>query len=290
MSTLTAEARDEFAITPLTEGFAASVEGVDLAGINDPSVSDSLRRLHLRYPVLAFPEQDLDPQSFLAFARLFGDIEIDTHVQQFAHPGLPELIYLTNVDKDGKPDPASAGRGSAWHSDSSYKADPCAHTTLYALEVPSRGGGTIFADMYRAYDTLPDDIQERIEGRKARHLFSRGPAAAGGFIPLTPEQEAELPQVEQPVVRIHPETGRKALYVNPLHTVEIIGLDPSESTEILSFLFDHAVRPEFLYHHHWQPRQLVIWDQRCTMHRGEAAYSMAERRRLMRAKISARAA
>lgn len=274
----------ELNTTVIQPGFVASVEGVDLGLAPGSELEEKLRELHSDFPILAFPEQDLSPESFIAFARIFGDIEIDTHVPQFAHPGMPELIYLTNIDADGNPDPASAGRGSAWHSDSSYKREPCAHTVLYALEVPSKGGGTIFADMYRAYETLPDDMKARIDGRRARHLWSQGPAG-GGHIPLTPEQEAALPQVIQPMVRVHPEAGRKALYVNPLHTTEIIDMEPGKSDEILSLLFDHSITADFQYHHHWLPRQLVIWDQRCTMHKAEAAYSMDERRRLMRTKI-----
>jgi len=276
-------------VTEQKPGFLAEVTGIDLAKVPGSNTEDFLQKLHDQYPILIFQEQSLDPHQFLAFARLFGKIEIDSHVQQFAHPNLPELIYLSNRDANNNPDPKSADRGSAWHSDSSYKADPCAHTALYALEVPSRGGGTIFANMYQAYETLSHDIKERIDSCIARHLFSRGPAA-GGYIPLTPEQEASLPQVNQPVVLVHPTSGRKALYVNPLHTIEIIGMDRVESDGLLKFLFDHSIAPEMIYHHHWAPRQLVIWDQRCTMHRAEAAFPMAEHRRLMRAKISARAA
>ena len=275
--------------TVIQPGFVASVEGVDLGQVPGSELEDRLRELHGRFPILAFPEQDLTPESFIAFARIFGDIEIDAHVPQFAHPGMPELIYLTNIDADGNPDPASARRGSAWHSDSSYKPEPCAHTVLYALEVPSKGGGTVFADMYRAYETLPDDMKARIDGRQARHLWSQGPAG-GGHIPLTPEQEAAMPQVIQPMVRIHPVSARKGLYVNPLHTTEIMGMEPNEGDDILSYLFDHSISSDFQYHHHWLPRQLVIWDQRCTMHKAEAAYSMDERRRLMRTKIAGHAA
>lgn len=266
-------------------GFVALVEDIDLGQVPGTELEERLVELHGRFPVLAFSEQNLAPEPFIAFARIFGDIEIDAHVPQFAHPGMPELVYQTNIGADGNPDPAFARRGSAWHSDSSYKPEPCTHTVLYALEVPSKGGGTIFSDMYRAYETLPDDVKARVDGRHARHLWSQGPAG-GGHIPLTPEQEVALPQVVQPMVRVHPASGRKALYVNPLHTTEIIDMEPEESNEILSFLFDHSIAADFQYHHHWLPRQLVIWDQRCTMHKAEAAYPMDERRSLMRTKIA----
>ena len=285
---MTVDTEHDFDVKPLMQDFAALVSGLDLARVPGSADEARVRELHRRYPVLAFADQRLDPAEFVAFSRLFGPLEIDTHLTQFAAPEIPELITLANYDAAGKPDPASAGRGSAWHTDSTYKADPCAHTVLYALEVPSAGGGTLFADMARAYDSLPANVQAEIEGRRALHLFGAGPAS-GGVIPLTEEQKDLLPSVEQPVVRTHPESGRKALYVNPLHTVEIVGMARAESDALLDRLFAHALRPELIYHHHWQVGQVVIWDQRCTMHKAEAQYAMHERRRLLRTKIAAAA-
>ena len=276
--------QDGFSLRPLKEDFAAIVSGIDLAFPPGSGLQERVRALHRDYPVLAFAEQNLEPNSFRAFSRIFGELEIDEHLTQFADPEFPEIIYLANYDEDGKPDPASADRGSAWHTDSTYKQNPCAHTILYALEVPATGGGTIFADMYRAYDTLPEEVKVRIEDRVARHLFGGGPAS-GGIIPLNENQKDLLPTVEQPVVLSHPDTGRKALYVNPLHTVEILGMDRQESDALLGFIFEHATGPDFIYHHLWQAGQLVVWDQRCTMHRAEANYPMHERRRLMRTKV-----
>ncbi len=289
MTTSEAAPPAAFEITPIQEGFAGLVSDLDVAAVPGTDIAEAVRAAHWRYPVLAFEDQTLDAESFLAFGRLFGDFEIDEHVGQFADPEHRALIYLTNVDKDGDPDPQSADRGSAWHADSSYKANPCAHTVLYALEIPSKGGGTFFADMYRAYKTLPDDIKTALDGRMARHLFGSGPTAQG-FIPLTEAQRQAMPQVEQPAVRVHPETGRKALYLNPLHTVELIGMARPDSDALLERVYAHALQPEFVYLHEWKVGQLVIWDQRCTLHRAEANFSMAERRRLMRAKITALAA
>ena len=181
--------------------------------------------------------------------------------------GNPALVYLTNVDADGKPDPASAGRGTVWHTDSTYKAAPCAHTVLYALQIPSQGGGTIFADMARAYDALPADTKARIEDLRAVHSFGQGPAE-GGIIPLTPAQRKAMPPVEHPIVRTHPHSGRKSLYVNPLHCCGIVGMEDGPAMDLLMDLFEHALQPKFQYHHAWRVGELVIWDQRCTMHRG----------------------
>lgn len=271
-------------VEPVSDGFAAIVSGVDLATVAGGPLADQVRDLHRDYPVLAFADQVLDATAFAGFSRVFGDLEIDEHLPQFAHPDHREVIILSNVDAEGRPDPESAGRGSAWHADSTYKPNPCAHTLLYALEIPDHGGGTLFADMYKAYDTLPEDIKRAIDGRSARHLFGSGPAE-GGVAPLKEDQQDLLPAVEQPVVICHPETGRQALRVNPLHTVDIIGLKRSESDALLKAIFDHATKPEFIYHHHWRVGQVVIWDQRCTLHRAEAAYPMNQRRRLLRTKI-----
>ncbi len=275
---------DGLQVRPLSGNFAAIVSGIDLASVPGSGLEERVRVLHRDYPVLAFAEQSFDSTSFAAFSQIFGELEIDEHLTQFADPEFPEIIYLANYDEDGMPDPASADRGAAWHADSTYKQNPCVHTILYALEMPATGGGTIFADMYRAYETLPEEVKARIDDQTARHLFGGGPAT-GGLIPLNEEQKDLLPAVEQPVVLSHPDTGRKALYVNPLHTVEIVGMDRQESDALLGFLFEHATAPDFIYHHHWQVNQLVVWDQRCTMHRAEANYPLEQRRRLMRTKI-----
>ena len=284
MSIARTRGADAPVVEVLKDGFAALVSGTDLAAVAKSDQEADIRALHREYPVLAFSDQRLEPADFMAFARVFGEIEIDAHLTQFADPDVAGIIHLASHDADGKPDPASADRGSAWHADSTYKADPCAHTLLYALDVPSRGGGTLFADMGRAYEALPADIKQRIEGRTARHLFGGGPAT-GGVIPLRDDQQDLLPAVEHPVVRTDPESGRKSLYVNPLHTVEIVGMVRADSDALLERIFAHATDEAFVHHHHWQVGQLVVWDQRRTLHRGEARYSLDERRHLLRSKI-----
>lgn len=272
-------------IEPIHEAFVARVTGLDAAKPIEVQVQARLRGWHAEYPILVFEDQSMDAAQFVEFARIFGPIEIDHHLTQFADAGYPEIIYVTNVGADGKPDPASAERGSEWHADSTYKAEPCAHTMLYALEIPSTGGGTFFADMRRAFADLPAPLRAKVERLSARHQFGCG-RAPGGVIPPTPEERASLPSVTHPVVRRHPETGSQALYVNPLHTTGIVGLAADESDALLDELLDRAVMPQYVHHHQWRVGQVVIWDQRCTLHRAEATYSMTERRRLMRAKIA----
>ncbi len=275
-------------VTLVIDGFVGKVSGLDLSSGADAETAAFLTRTHADYPVLAIEGQSLDPDSFKTFGRIFGDFEIDHHVTQFAIEGHPELVYLTNRTNDGEPDPDSAERGAAWHTDSTFKANPCAHTVLFAMKIPSQGAGTIFADMYRAYETLPRDIKQAIDGREGKHKFSAGPAE-GGVIPMTEEQDEMHPPVIHPMVRTHPATGRKTLYVNPLHVYGIVDMPQAEAAPLLDRIFAHALKPEFRYRHDYRVGDLVIWDQRCTCHKAEAAYSMDEYRLLMRAKISARA-
>jgi taurine dioxygenase len=276
----------EMSVTSVIDGFVGEIVGLNLASGLDPEAKSLLTGLHQDYPVLAIRGQSLDPESFMVFGAIFGDFEIDHHLPQFQDKSHKEVVYLTNRDEEGAPDPASADRGAAWHADSTFKKYPCAHTALYAMEMPGHGAGTLFADMYRAYATLPQHLKEAIEDRKAKHKFAAGPAV-GGVIPMTEEQEEMHPPVVHPMVRVHPATGRKMLNINPLHVYGIVGMAQSDAKLLLDQIFEHAMNPEFQYHHNYRVGDLVIWDQRCTWHKAEAAYPLDEHRLLMRVKISA---
>ena len=273
-------------LTSIVDGFVGRVSGLDLSAGIDKETTAFLTETHGNYPVLAIQGQSLNADGVMAFASIFGEFEIDHHVTQFAVEGFPELVYMTNWTDDGRPDPNLAERGAAWHTDSTFKAYPCAHTVMYAIKMPLRGGGTQFADMYRAYETLPQDIKDAISGRKGKHKFGAGPAE-GGVIPMTEEQDESHPPVTHPMVRIHPTTGREALYVNPLHVYGIVDMSQTEAVHLLKKIFAHALKQEFQYCYNYQIGDLVIWDQRCTWHKAEAAYSMDEYRLLIRAKIRA---
>jgi taurine dioxygenase len=273
---------------PIIAGFVGEVTGIDLASGIDAATKALLTQAHRDFPVLAIRDQSLDPKALMAFGEVFGGFDIDHHVPQYQDKTHPEVVYLTNRDAKGAPDPASAERGAAWHADSTFKEQPCAHTALHALEIPSKGAGTHFANMVRAYDTLPADLKTAIEGRRAKHKFGAGPAD-GGIIPMTTEQEEIYPPVIHPMVRTDSATGTKALYINPLHVYGIVDMDQSEAAPLLDRLFKHALNPEFQYLHDYRVGDLVIWDQRRTWHKAEAAYSMEESRLLMRVKISAAA-
>lgn len=276
----------EISIETIRDNFVGVVSGLTLGSSIDPQIRSLLIQAHQDFPILVIRNQSLDPEAFMTFGSVFGTFEIDHHVAQYQDKNHQEIVYLTNRDKDGKPDPGSAERGAAWHADSTFKASPCAHTVLYAMEMPRQGAGTVFADMHRAYETLPDTLKTAIEGRDAKHKFGAGPAD-GGIIPMTDDQEEMHPPVVHPMVRIHPATGRRVLNINPLHVYGIVDMPHAEAEPLLNKLFAHALNPDFQYRHNYLVGDLVIWDQRSTWHKAEAAYSMDEYRLLMRAKISA---
>ena len=275
-------------VRPIIDGFVGEITGLDLGSVIDPTTKSLLLGAHRGFPVLAIRGQSLDPEALMTFGAVFGGFDVDHHVPQYQDKTHPEVVYLTNRDATGAPDPASAKRGAAWHADSTFKERPCAHTALHALEIPSKGAGTFFANMVRAYETLPPELKTAIEGRRAKHKFGAGPAE-GGIIPMTTEQEEIYPPVIHPMVQVDPVSGTKALYINPLHVYGIVDMDQGEAAALLDRLFKHALNPEFQYLHDYRVGDLVIWDQRRTWHKAEAAYSMDESRLLMRIKISAAA-
>jgi taurine dioxygenase len=189
-------------------------------------------------------------------------------------------MLISNIREDGKPIGALPDGEMHFHTDQCHQERPAMASMLYAIEIPSKGGNTLFANAYSAYETLPAELQRRIEGRKAVNAYDYDSAATmrGGDV------SADAPSYAHPVVRTHPATGRKALYVNRLMTRKIEGLPPQESEELLNLLFDHQERPDFIYEHVWRPGDILMWDNRCTLH-ARTDFSAAERRLLRRVTI-----
>jgi len=217
--------------------------------------------------LLVFRAQHITPEQHVAFSRCFGPLMIHV-LRQYLLPGHPEIFRISNVVENGEP----IGLGDAghiWHSDLSYTPEPSLGSLLHALELPLEGGDTSFANMSAAYDALPAEIKQRVEGKRAVHSYSHSYDRFSGSKwrpPLTQEQKNTVPEVVHPVVRIHPETGRKALFVNESFTSRILDLPEAESRELLEFLFVHSTEPRFVYRHRWQDHDLVFWDNRCTIH------------------------
>ena len=246
------------------------------------------------FGVLRFPGQNLQPADIKAFAARFGTLEINV-AGAFQEPGLPEVMTLSNIVVDGKPIGLSDA-GQDWHTDMSYSAEIAFANVLYGLVIPRRDGvplgSTEFADMYAAYDALPEDVKTRLDSATATHDFNKfweAMRARPGSTraPLTPEQRAKKPPVSQPMVLRHPVTGRKILYANPGYTMWIDGWDRAESDAMLAFLFDHQLQPRFRFAHRWTENDVLIWDDLCTLHNAIPDYSADEPRLIKRCQVMA---
>ncbi len=268
----------------------AEATGVDLGRPVDAGIANEIGARLCEHAVLVFRDQDMSPEAQVALTRQLGEPE--THVlADFALPGMPEVFVVSNVRRDGKP-VGAVNAGQYWHSDLSYTARPTFASMLHAKEVPTGKGETVFADMARAYETLPADVGKRIEGRRAAHDYALAYETVFADNPdrtLTPEQAAEVPPVEHPVVRTQTETGRKALYVNPGFTRRIVGMEAEESRETLDLLFARATDAANLYTHHWRKGDFVMWDNRITMHKALANYADGDMRHLLRTSVKGEA-
>ena len=266
--TIAVATRQDFEIRPLGAALGAEVVGLDLS---QPLSDDDFRRIHrahLDHHVVVFRDQRITPDQQIAFSRRFGPLQIHV-LHQFQLANHPEILIVSNVLRDGKP----IGLGDAghfWHSDLSYKEKPSLGSLLHAIELPAEGGDTLFANMHAAYDGLPDALKRRVEGLTAEHTYLARYAELQQRSPwrpnLTPEQIAQVRPVVHPVVRTHPETGRKALFVSEHFTTRIVGLPEAESRALLDELFAHSVQPRYVYRHHWRAHDLVFWDNRSLLH------------------------
>jgi taurine dioxygenase len=248
---------------------------VDVRSLGDADWN-ALYRAWLDGIVLVVRGQSLTIPEFLAYSRRFGRVK-PHRVRRTRHTEYPELTVMGIGTRkaDGKVDKAIYDRGGGWHTDSPWDQEICKGTQLYALEIPSYGGDTLFASMYEAYDTLPERLKARIDGLKAEHVYG-GRSRRGNEL-LEPEDRL-LPPAVHPVVRTHEETGRKSLYANPTHIVRIQGLPETESEALIAELADHMVRTPAQYRHKWQKGDIVIWDNRCALHSATGGYPIEEKR------------
>ena len=253
-------------IRPFAAPAGAEVIGVNVDRI-DATAFAQVHKAFLDFGFLVFRDQHLTPDTHAAFSAKFGPLK--SHIlKQYLLPGSDFILVLSNKKVDGKP-VGLEDAGRYWHTDVSYEDLPPLGSMLYAMEIPPEGGDTLFANQYAAYAALPADLKSRIAPLKARHVFNYSKlAAAPGSVreKLTPEQESQLSGAVHPVVRTHPETGRKALYVNPGFTVAIEGLPEPEGQALLQELWSYATAPDVIARQVWQPHDLVFWDNRCLMH------------------------
>lgn len=270
-----------FTVRPLAAALGAEVFGLDLSVPLSDDDFARLHRAHLDHHLLIFRDMRITPTQQVEFSRRFGPLQIHV-LRQFQLPSDPEILIISNIRENGQP----VGLGDAghfWHSDLSYKEIPSLGSMLHAQELPQDGGDTLFANQHTAWESLPAALQEKIAHLSAEHSYLAKYAELQRRNPwrpdLTQAQIDEVKPVVQPVVRVHPETGRRALFVSEHFTTRILGLAPDESDALLAELFDYSTRPEHVYRHQWQPHDMVFWDNRSLMHL--AAGCPEDQRRLL---------
>jgi taurine dioxygenase len=267
-----------FDLTELSPTIGAEVASIDLAAGLDHATIAKLQEALLEYKVLFFRDQHLTPDEHLDFARCFGELEVHPFAQH--REGYPELMQLRH---DDTPPVDGQYQENIWHSDVTWRLRPSLGSILRAVEVPPIGGDTLWADMYKAYDDLSASMRAALEGRTAIHDFL--PAFGPGIPPeRISAMREQFPLAEHPVVRTHPETGRKLLYVNASFTTRIVDMDLDESRALLAFLTSRAARPEYQVRFRWQPGSIAFWDNRCTQHYAVQDY-WPQRRTMERATI-----
>jgi alpha-ketoglutarate-dependent taurine dioxygenase len=265
---------------PLAAIGGLEITGLDLSQPLSEARRDWLLRMFRTHPVLVFRDQRLARQQQYDFTLNFGEIEA-AHVNRLIDAERYAAVHtVCNLDENGNPSETLRERGNYfWHSDKSYHAVPSLLTMLHAVELPPIGGETQFANMAMGYASLPDDTKQRIAAYRAIHSWEASRINCGGR-PATEEQKRERPPVEHPLVRTHPDTGAKTLYLGN-HASHITALPHEEGKALLTALRDHATQASFVYTHRWQPGDLVLWDNRCLLHRALPHEGMGRHRRVL---------
>jgi taurine dioxygenase len=273
-----AGASASFSVVPTGQALGAEIRNVDLKRLDDAAFASFLRAFHDQ-SVLLVRGQTLSDQDLITFSRRFGELDwapVQETGRRFVE-GLPEIYIVSNVKQNGEAI-GSLGAGEAvWHTDMSYLDTPPIASALYALEIPPAGGNTSFCSMYAIYDALPAELKCRIADLKIKH---DGTYNSGGFVRqgVTPSDDPRTsPGAIHPLVCKHPDTGRQMLYLGRRRNAYLMGLDLAESEALLDELWNYVAKPEFAWEHVWQVGDLVIWDNRCTMHRRDPFDDSARR-------------
>ena len=270
-------------LRPLSPNIGAEVLDVDLARDPDAETVADIYRAWLDHIVLLFRGQSLSQEQLLQFSACIGEVGEVSRPREYRPSGyadvLDNIMLISNIRENGEPIGALPDGDMMFHHDMLHAEIPHKATLLYAVDVPAHGGNTLFANLYKAYETLPDQVREALEGRKAFNHYNYGSTHKGDG-----KGTPAFAESEHPVFRTHGETGRKAIFVNRLMTERVVGLSREESDDLLAQLFDHSEKPKFVYEHVWRPGDLLIWDNRCSMH-GRTDFPMTERRRFWRTTV-----
>ncbi len=270
-------------VSKLSPHTGAEILGVDLAREIDSATADEIYQAWLDHVVVLFRDQVLTQADLLRVAERFGTVGDLGRPKEYRTKGhadaLPSIMLISNIREDGEPIGSLPDGDMMFHHDMLHSENPHKATLLYSVELPSHGGNTLFANGYSAYDTLPDDLREKLEGRDAFHHYNYGSTHVGDDLGVPAFSEST-----HPVFLTHEETGRKAIYVNRLMTRNVVDMDKDESAALLARLYDHSEKADFVYEHVWRKGDLVVWDNRCSMH-GRTDFPSDERRLLWRATI-----
>lgn len=253
------QAASNLTITPLDAPLGAKVEGVRLDGGCDALTFAGIQNALDSYSVISLPGQNLSATQLASFSRRFGELE--PHVMdQYHHPDDPAVLILSTEQDNGKPRGFVNPPDPSFHSDLSYVKQPTSYTLLYAVNVPEGLGDTLFVSMVEAYQRLPADLKERLQGLRGEHNYSYRNTR------LSQRQREQTPTVEHPVIRTHPATGKPALFINPTFTMGLVGLSEEDSGALKQQVFDHSLQEQYQLHYRWRNGDLVIWDNAAVVH------------------------
>jgi alpha-ketoglutarate-dependent taurine dioxygenase len=280
MLSVTEPGQEPFALRELSPTFGVEILGVDLAEPMADAFFDRIYDAFLCHQLLLFRDQHFEPADQVTFARRFGSVQVHV-MNQYHAAGYPEIYYLSNLGADGRPSGKHPDRGTVhWHTDGSWSRRTGQATLLYALEVPTAGGETRFASMYDAYEALDDGTKQRLAGLRAVHNLDFSRTRRHGEDLMSDEQKKARPPVDHPIVRTHPETGRKCIFLGD-HAWYIQEMPFDEGRQLIEELNAAIIDPERVYTHRWRPGDLLIWDNRCMLHKAEP-YDVASEARVMR--------
>lgn len=271
-------------VSPFDSALGAELGGVDLSTDLDDAIVRDIRAAWRKHLVLLFRGQDIQARHLSAFGRRFGALDTVPAWDE-AHPdGEPELLVISNVEQHGKPIGVLGSGEAEWHSDMSYLEQPPTASVLYSVEVPEAGGDTGFLNMYAALDELPGDLRQAIEGRHLNHASSYDSSGnlRPGAAPISDVSEA--PGARHPIIRNHPESGRDVLYLGRRTNAHVVGMTVADSDSLLDALWAHATWEGYAWTQKWRPGDVLIWDNRCTMHR-RSSFDAKARRIMYRAQI-----
>ena len=271
----------------------AEIRGVDMRRPMDPETFKAVHDAWMKHLVVVFPDQPVTDQEHVAFTRHFGDPEIFHQTSlHLRSDRVREIFLVSNVDENDRlmtpaePSQKQLSSSRQWHTDSSYRTKPSVGSLLHGIEISRTGGITQFINMYMVYDELPESLRRQVEGRKARHDFGMLHKLVGNPPPSN-EEQAAMPPAWHPLVRRHPVTGRKSLYISSIYNDAIDGLDEEAARRLIEDLSEFAAQPKYLYRHVWEPHDVLMWDNRCTVH-AVTPHDPAERRVMHRTTIVGR--